>query len=96
MTTPHSSRVPQGAADLDPRDARRRVAVLLLIVFVDLLGFGVLIPLIPFYAVRLGLTAECITLVIAPQSPMQFLGTPILGRLTDRHGRRPALVICTP
>ncbi|MBP7691021.1 MAG: hypothetical protein KA764_03850, partial [Anaerolineales bacterium] len=41
----------------------RRIIVLLLIVFVDLLGFGVLIPLIPFYAVRLRLTPEWVTLV---------------------------------
>jgi MFS family permease len=74
-------------------DVRRRVAVLLLIVFVDLLGFGILIPLIPFYAVRLGLTAEWVTVVIALHSLMQFVGAPILGKLSDRHGRRPVLAI---
>ncbi|MFO1426795.1 MAG: MFS transporter [Steroidobacteraceae bacterium] len=78
---------------LAPRDARRRVAVLLLIVFVDLLGYGILIPLIPFYAVRLGLAPGWVTLVIALHSLMQFLGAPVLGRLSDRHGRRPVLII---
>jgi len=74
-------------------DMRRRLAVLLLIVFVDLLGFGVLIPLIPFYAERLGLTPQWITLVISLHSLMQFVGAPILGRLSDRFGRRPVLAL---
>jgi predicted MFS family arabinose efflux permease len=76
-----------------PRDLRRRLAVLWLVVFVDLLGFGVLIPLIPFYGVRLGLSPEWVTLVISLHSLLQFLGAPILGRLSDRHGRRPVLAL---
>ena len=93
MPPPDPVHASPGAAALRPEDARRRVFVLLLIVFVDLLGFGVLIPLIPFYAVRLGLPAEAVTLVIALHSLMQFVGAPILGRLSDRHGRRPVLAI---
>ncbi|MCC6173433.1 MAG: MFS transporter [Gammaproteobacteria bacterium] len=93
MPPPDPAHASLGAAALRPEDARRRVVVLLLIVFVDLLGFGVLIPLIPFYAVRLGLPAEAVTLVIALHSLMQFVGAPILGRLSDRHGRRPVLAI---
>jgi DHA1 family tetracycline resistance protein-like MFS transporter len=81
------------AAPIVPGDLRRRLAVLWLIVFVDLLGFGVLIPLIPFYAVRLGLSAEWVTPVIALHSLMQFVGAPLLGRLSDRYGRRPVLAL---
>jgi len=75
-----------------PIDAKRRLVVLFGVVFVDLLGFGILLPLIPFYGVRLGLSAEWLTLVISLHALFQFIGAPILGRLSDRHGRRPILL----
>ena len=75
-----------------PGDANRRLAVLFGVVFVDMLGFGILLPLIPFYGVRLGLSAEWLTLVISLHALFQFIGAPILGRLSDRHGRRPILL----
>ena len=87
---------PAGLTDpyaLTAADRQRRMGVLLLVVFVDLLGFGVLIPLIPFYAARLGLEPQWITLVIALHSLMQFVGAPYLGRLSDRFGRRPVLAL---
>jgi DHA1 family tetracycline resistance protein-like MFS transporter len=93
MATPATPTANPGPTPPQPADVHRRIRVLLLIVFVDLLGFGVLIPLIPFYALRLGLTPEWVTLVIALHSLMQFVGAPILGRLSDRHGRRPVLAI---
>jgi MFS transporter, DHA1 family, tetracycline resistance protein len=76
-----------------PSDLRRRLAVLWLVVFVDLLGFGILIPLIPFYGVRLGLSPEWVTLVISLHSLLQFIGAPILGRVSDRYGRRTVLAL---
>ena len=76
-----------------PGDAQRRLAVLFGVVFVDMLGFGILLPLIPFYGVRLGLSADWLTLVISLHALFQFIGAPILGRLSDRHGRRPILLL---
>jgi MFS family permease len=73
-------------------EVRRRTAVLFGVVFVDLLGLGILLPLVPFYGVRLGLSAETLTLVISLHALFQFLGAPLLGRLSDRHGRRPVLL----
>jgi MFS transporter, DHA1 family, tetracycline resistance protein len=64
-----------------------------LIVFIDLLGFGLILPLLPFYAESFGASSVMVGLLIASYSAMQFIGAPILGRLSDRWGRRPVLLI---
>jgi len=69
--------------------------VLFLITFVNLLGFGLIIPLLPFYIERVGGGPEIITLVIALYSLLQFLTAPTIGRLSDRYGRRPILIWTT-
>jgi DHA1 family tetracycline resistance protein-like MFS transporter len=68
-------------------------ATLLSVIFIDLVGFGILAPLAPFYVQRTGLGAEHITLVLASYSLMQFLATPVWGHLSDRFGRRPVLLV---
>jgi len=68
---------------------------LFLITFVNLLGFGLIIPLLPFYIERVGGGPEIITLVIALYSLVQFLTAPTIGRLSDRYGRRPILIWTT-
>lgn len=65
---------------------------LFLIVFVDLIGFGLVIPLLPFYAVRFGATAPEVTWLLATYSLMQLFAAPFWGRLSDRIGRRPVLM----
>ena len=66
--------------------------VLFLVVFVDLIGFGLLIPLLPFYVQRVGETADVITAVLGLYSLAQFLAAPVWGALSDRFGRKPVLV----
>jgi len=66
---------------------------LLLVVFIDLLGLGLLSPLIPFYVARLGTTPEVITIVIATYALFQFIGAPLWSSLSDRVGRRPVLLL---
>ena len=72
---------------------RRALATVFAIVFVDLLGFGILIPIIPLYAESFGATEFVVGLLIASYSAMQFIGAPVLGRLSDERGRRPILLI---
>ncbi len=72
---------------------RSPVYVVLLTVFVDLLGFGIIIPLLPFYAEHFGATPTVIGLLTASYSFMQFLFVPFWGRLSDKIGRRPIILM---
>ena len=77
------------------RPRRGSLAVIFLTVFIDLLGFGMVIPLLPIYA-RQFTTDESgllIGVLMASFSVMQFLFAPIWGRLSDRIGRRPVILI---
>ncbi|MFQ5950533.1 MAG: MFS transporter [Candidatus Geothermarchaeales archaeon] len=67
--------------------------VIILTVFVDLIGFGIIIPLLPFYAQELGAGPTALGLLLASFSFMAFVFAPILGRLSDRYGRRPILLL---
>ncbi len=72
---------------------RRTLSTLFLIVFTDLVGFGIVIPLLPLYAEHFQPPAWVFGLLMAAYSAMQFIFSPILGRLSDRVGRRPVLLI---
>jgi multidrug resistance protein len=67
--------------------------ILFATVFFDLLGFGIVIPFLPMYATRLGLGAGAIGLILSAYSITQFLFAPVLGRLSDRIGRRPIIML---
>jgi DHA1 family tetracycline resistance protein-like MFS transporter len=69
------------------------VALLFLIVFIDLVGFGIIIPLLPFYAEVFQAEPHTVTLLMAIYSATQFVAAPVWGRLSDRLGRRPILII---
>jgi MFS transporter, DHA1 family, tetracycline resistance protein len=64
-----------------------------LIVFVGLLGFGIILPLLPLYAESFGATPFVAGVLVASYSLMQLIATPYLGALSDRIGRRPVLII---
>jgi len=66
---------------------------LFLIVFIDLIGFGLVIPLLPFYALRFDASPPEVTVLLAVYSLMQLFTAPLWGRLSDRVGRRPVLMI---
>lgn len=71
---------------------RAALAPLFLTVFIDLLGFGLTIPLLPYYARAHGATAFEVSLLSTAYSAMQFAFMPLWGALSDRVGRRPVLL----
>jgi DHA1 family tetracycline resistance protein-like MFS transporter len=70
----------------------KRVLPILVIVLVDLMGLSIIIPLLPLFAARFGATPFLIGILQASYPLSQFLGTPLLGRLSDRFGRKPILL----
>ena len=71
------------------------VLVVFLTVFIDLIGFGLVLPLLPIYSQKFGATGFMIGAIMASFSAMQFLFAPAWGRLSDRIGRRPVLLVST-
>ena len=72
---------------------RSPLLVIFVTVFIDLVGFGIVIPVLPFYVEgsRFGASPRAVGLLFASYSIMQLVFSPILGRLSDRYGRRPVL-----
>jgi multidrug resistance protein len=66
---------------------------ILMTVFIDVLGFGIVLPVLPFYAQSFGLSPFIITMLFAVYSFFSFFSSPLLGALSDRIGRRPILII---
>jgi DHA1 family tetracycline resistance protein-like MFS transporter len=72
---------------------KSRLTILFIIVFIDLLGFSLILPLLPYYAETFGATPVQIGLLVASYAAAQLIGAPLLGRMSDRFGRRPVLVV---
>lgn len=69
------------------------LVILLLTVMLDLIGFGIVLPLLPTYAKDLGASPFMIGLIAAIFSIMQFIFSPLWGKLSDKIGRRPVMLI---
>jgi MFS transporter, DHA1 family, tetracycline resistance protein len=94
--TADQSNAPLAADGRDaPAPSRGSLVVIFLTVFIDLLGFGMVLPLLPIYARSFGVEQEGweIGLLMASFSAMTFLFAPLWGRASDRIGRRPVLIV---
>ncbi len=81
------------AYTLPGRVRKSSLAVLFLTVFIDLIGFGMVIPFLSYYAREYGASGVTVGAVVGVYSIMQFFFAPIWGRLSDRIGRRPVILI---
>jgi multidrug resistance protein len=74
---------------------RPALSLIFITVFIDLLGFGILIPILPTFAtIKLHLDESAIGIVIAIYSLVQFIFNPLFGKFSDKNGRKPVIVIC--
>jgi MFS family permease len=77
---------------LSHRPSRTPLLIIFVTVFIDLLGFGIVLPQLPRYAKYFEASGNTLGLLMASFSAMQFLFAPSWGRLSDRIGRRPVLL----
>ena len=75
------------------RRAASPLLAIFLIVLVDILGFTIILPLLPFYSERLGASPTVVGLIVAIYAACQLIAGPILGQISDRVGRRPVLLV---
>jgi MFS transporter, DHA1 family, tetracycline resistance protein len=69
------------------------LSIIFVTIFLDLMGFGLIIPILPFYVQGYDISPTYVTLLSAVYSAMQLLASPILGRLSDRVGRKPVILM---
>lgn len=72
---------------------KKHLTSILVVVFIDLLGFSLILPLLPYYAETFKASPFVTGLLVAAYAAAQLIGAPVLGRLSDRFGRRPILLI---
>ena len=77
---------------LSSKDQLRRLSVLIATNCVDMIGFMIVVPLLPFYAERFGATPTMIGALISTFAFAQLVTAPVWGRMSDRYGRRPMII----
>jgi DHA1 family tetracycline resistance protein-like MFS transporter len=72
---------------------RRPLILILVFVFIDVLGFSLILPLLPYYAADFKASSFAVGLLLSANALTQMIGAPLLGRLSDRYGRKPLLLL---
>src|SRR5215510_3587274 len=78
-----------------PMNRRPSILIIFLTVFIDLVGFGIVVPMVPLYSRHYGANGFVLGAIFSSYSAMQFIFAPIWGRWSDRFGRRPMLLFST-
>lgn len=73
--------------------SRSTLPILFSVIVIDLIGFGIVLPILPFYAKIFGASGFVLGLLLATHAALQFVFSPIWGRLSDRIGRRPVMLV---
>jgi len=75
------------------KDVKRRLGLIFGFVLIDLLGYSLILPLLPYYAETFGATVTLVGLLGTVNALSQLIAAPTIGRLSDRYGRRPLLIV---
>jgi multidrug resistance protein len=76
-----------------PERSKSALPILFIVIIIDLIGFGIVLPILPFYAKHFDASPALLGLLLATHAAMQFVFSPRWGRLSDRIGRRPVMLI---
>ncbi len=85
--------MPSALARLSIERPKRSLPILFSVIVVDLIGFGIVVPILPYYAKSLQTSPSVLGLLLAVYPALQFLFSPFWGRLSDRMGRRPVMLL---
>lgn len=90
---PTLAELPEDHPFKDDKAKRRALATVAFTLFLDLAGFGIILPILPYYAESMHASATMVALLSTAFSAAQFLMAPVLGKISDRYGRRPVMLV---